>query len=173
MGDCAHCGGSLDNLIREDTRKFCDSWCRKTAANDYNKNQFIDWRNAGRSLAWVNPEAELIRRAPDCAAFYVLSCRDRWGVWLSFPAVGGFRLRQFELPEVPIKGRYKVTFLDFDQGDPVEDEEIEIGRAAAGLRLQDGGRNRFPTARKTKRRRKKAPDETLALGPATEQPGHP
>lgn len=144
MRFCGYCGGSLDNLIREDTRIFCDSWCRKTAANECNKNRFIDWRNEGRSLVWIDPEADLIHRAPDCAAFYVLSCRNRLGVWLSFPAVGGFRLRQFEPPEVPIKGLYKVTFLDFDQGAPVEVGEIAIGRVTDGVQLPHGGRNRFP-----------------------------
>jgi len=143
MTICANCPNSLAGLNREDTRRFCSARCRKAAANDANRQRWLDWRAAGRSLEWYNPGPELIELAPDCAAFYVLTCRDQLGVRWSFPARGGFRLRPFELPQVPIKGRYEVTFLDFRGRNPEHCGLIAIGRAAVGIGLKQGRRNRF------------------------------
>lgn len=136
----------MAGLIREDIRKFCRTRCRKEHGYRSHKKSFTDWRNEGRSLAWSDPEVELIDRAPEGAAFYVLTCTDVLGILRSFPAVGGFSLRRFELPQVPIKGRYRLTFLDSDKDELKEGGSIAIGRATKGLRVPDGGRNRFRSA---------------------------
>ncbi len=133
MRTCAHCPASLAGLHREDTRRFCLERCRKTAGNNANWPRYLDWRAEGRSLAWVNPNADLIDRAPDGAAFDVLTCRDQLGVRWSFPARGGFRLRPPELPQVPIKGRYELTFWDFNARRIRHLRLIAIGRAVVRI----------------------------------------
>lgn len=143
MATCANCRNSLDGLIREDTRRFCSERCRKAAGNEANRQRWLDWRAAGRSLEWYNPGPDLIVIAPECAAFYVLTCRDQLGARWSFPARGGFRLRPFELPQVPFKGRYEVTFLDHRGRNPEHCGLVAIGRASVGIGLKQGRRNRF------------------------------
>ena len=146
MAACANanCSNSLAGLNREDTRRFCSERCRKAAGNDANRQRWLDWRADGRSLEWFSPGPDLIDLAPECAAFYVLTCRDQRGVRWSFPALGGFRLRPFELPQVPLKGRYEVTFLDFN-GRKIQAtlRQVPIGRAAVGITLRQGRRNRW------------------------------
>ncbi len=145
MATCANYPNSLAGLNREDTRRFCSERCRKAAGNEPNRQRWLDWRADGRSLEWCNPGPDLIDLAPECAAFYVLSCRDQLGVRWSFPARGGFRLRPFELPQVPIKGRYEVTFLDFNgrKIGAASVPQVAIGRAAVGIGLKQGRRNRW------------------------------
>ena len=144
MTTCANCPNSLAGLNREDARRFCSKRCRKAAANSANRQRWLDWRAEGRSLEWFNPGPDLIDLAPECAAFYVLTCRDRLGVRWSFPACGGFRLRPFELPQVPIKGRYDVTFLDFSgRKIAATAPQVAIGLAAVGIGLKQGRRNRW------------------------------
>lgn len=143
---CENCKGPLGHLSRIDLRRFCKKQCRWQAAYQRRKARFAAWRAAGRALKWADLEYELIARAPRGAAFFVLTCVDVKSVSWSFPQNGGFRLRTYEAPTVPVKGEYQLTYLSFDFDEPTPAGTIAIGFAEPGLRMRDGARHRFRPA---------------------------
>ena len=143
---CANCPKSLDEMSHLDLRKFCSKQCRWQAAYKRRKARFHAWAEAGHALERADLERELIARAPMGSAFFVLTCVDVKSASWSFPKSGGFRLRTYEAPTVPMKGEYQLTYLRFDLDEPTPAGPIAIGFAKLGLRMRDGARHRFRPA---------------------------
>jgi hypothetical protein len=101
-------------------------------------------------------------QAPAIARGYRVGTMRKKGQKLRwFPASGNlsqaaFRLDPFELPKVPLRGRYVVIFTN-EADEPIGEPSfvIEIGFRNANLRFSDGDRSMWPRRR---RRRTKRPE---------------
>jgi len=132
---CNSCGRSLNDLPRALTRKFCCSAHRYEARDAKRKADFWHWWEAGQAIKHSDPERALLALAPIGAVYYRLSCPAPDGSTRTFPRVGGWRLRPFEPPHVPLKGVYVATFEGFKPGVLHEGGMIAIGQVDSAVNI--------------------------------------
>lgn len=137
MASCVFCKSRLSSG-RDTIKKFCCDKHRTAERRKVWHAQAEAWLEAPKPDCSHDPESALTgEKRPYGAAFYRLSCPAVChGGRRFFPAGRGWRLFPFCAPQVPVAGRYTVTFYGTDQEWLQDGEEIEIGPAYVDQRAK-------------------------------------
>jgi hypothetical protein len=131
----------MSGMKRKYTRKYCGMDCKYEMKREKRRETFDIWCAFGAQIGSRDSETDMIKVMPIGAVFYLLSCTAADGSSRTFPPLGGWRLRPFESPHVPLPGVYKITYIGAELTQPQNIGTIEIGLADEEVNIGQGIKN--------------------------------